>query len=87
MLCQAAAVKSGDKAQASATLPQFLIHDFLRIVEAAAALHFAAKPGISPLSRRRARVSGVADVAFVDPVAKAHDHPLDITIMRTIRKT
>jgi hypothetical protein len=48
--------------------------DLLRMFEAAAALHFAAKTSVCDLGRRRARACRFANLALGDAIANAHDH-------------
>src|SRR5688572_13355905 len=62
-----------DEAQAR-TLAAFFVNDFLSIVEAAAALHFAIVAGISRFGSRRATAGGLADLALGEAVADADDH-------------
>ena len=52
----------------------FAINDFLRIVEATAALHLAPLTGISGLGGHGSTARGQADLAFGDAVADANDH-------------
>jgi len=73
MLRQAAVVKSGDEAKVR-TLAPFFINDFLRIIEAAAALNFTTKAGVSLLGRRSARMYGFAHFTFRNAVAYTNDH-------------
>ena len=77
MRVQLAGVKSGRFGghQAEVRSPTVLLVDhFLRIIEAAAALHFAAETGVSPIGRPRAFCRGVADLVLGDPVANTNDH-------------
>jgi hypothetical protein len=54
-------------------LGSLLVDDFLSVVEAASALHFATVASVSRL-RCRGAASGLTDLAFADAVADAHDH-------------
>ena len=56
------------------TRSDLFVDDFLRIIEAAAALHFAAVTGIGFLRRAGARAGGIADLALRDSIANADDH-------------
>ena len=62
-----------DEAQLGTRADLFVDH-FLRIIQAAAALHFAAMAGVSRLRRARAGTSRLADFALRDPIADADDH-------------
>jgi hypothetical protein len=52
----------------------FFVNDFLSIVEAAAALHFATVAVVSRLGSRRSTAGRFADLALRDSIADAHDH-------------
>ena len=56
------------------TLAAFAINDFLRIVEAAAALHVTALAGVGGFRSHGSTARGQADLAFGDAVANADDH-------------
>jgi hypothetical protein len=62
-----------DEVQAR-TLAAFFVNDFLSIVEAAAALHFATVAAVSRLGSRRSTAGRLADLALRDSVADADDH-------------
>ena len=77
MRCQAARVKSGDELE-SRPLCAFVIDDFLREIEAAAALNLTPVTGIRSLGRATTGASGLADLALRDAVADADDHESQI---------
>ena len=77
-------VKSGDGAKLRKLGPLFL-DDFLRIIEAAAALRLVTHARVSGFRRVRALAGAFADFLFTDDVARTNDHRRDIAIMRLIR--
>jgi len=82
MRCQEAPVKSGDEAKRG-TLAALFVDYFLRIIETAAALHFASETSVGLLRRRGALARGFADLALGDAVADTHDHVGSITANAT----
>ena len=52
----------------------FFVNYFLRIIEAAAALHFATVAGIGRVRRGRTAAGGLADLALSNAVADADYH-------------
>jgi hypothetical protein len=66
-------------------LATFLIDEFLRIIEAAAALNVAPVAGVGGLNCDRSASRGLPDLILRDAVADADDHEAVIAIMRTIR--
>src|SRR3954463_11806480 len=59
-------------------LAAFLVDDFLRVIEAAAALNLAADASVGFLGRGRSGERGLAHVLFGDSIANAHDHAVVI---------
>src|SRR3982751_3286073 len=78
-------VKSGGDDSQLRALAALLLDDLARIIEAAAALHFAAEAGIGLLRRRGAGARRLADLALGQPIADAHDHAPYIALMRRVR--
>ena len=63
----------------------FLVDNFLCIIEAAAALHFASLAVVSGLRGGAATARGQSNLALGDAVADADDHGAYIALMRNVR--
>ncbi len=84
---EARGVKSGGDDAKVRSLGPLLVDNLLRIVEAATALRFAVKAGVSCLGGRGAGASGGADVGLGQAVADTDDHDPYIVLMRPIRNS
>lgn len=73
MLREVQGVKSGDEAKPG-SLGQLLVDDLLRVMEAAAALRFAAVHRVRRLGRAGTLARGFADFVLIDGIADADDH-------------
>jgi hypothetical protein len=54
-----------------------VVDDFLRIIEAAAALRLAAEPGVGGVNRGGAGARGLPDLILGDSVTAAQEHARD----------
>lgn len=73
MRVQPAMVKSGYEPKLW-TLGEHFVDHFLRIIDAAAALHFAAETSVRPIGRTRALSRCIADLVLRDSIADTNDH-------------
>ena len=80
---QITAVKSGGDYAKVRSLGPFFCENFLRIIEAAATLGFAAQAGVGVLGRARADASRFAHLFFGNPVADADDHAASYNAIAT----
>lgn len=63
-----------DQPQVGAPGTALLVDNFLRVIEAAAALRFAAEAGISGVDGPGARPGGLSDLILSNAVAAAQNH-------------